>query len=316
VLGEQVIVAAYDGVLRALAATDGSDRWSFQTGGEILGTPAATSEIIVCGSGDGHVYGVSPAGERRWTYDAGHPVYGPPLLAGGVAYVGDNGGRMHALGVTDGARKWVFERADFTIEAQPVLWQELLVFGAWDGKVYALAAADGALRWKSDGPRTSAGGGGARYYAPADCPPVVLGDFLYVCDRGYALGRFDTAGRLLDNWELKVAGIAAARGGGALYGRTTDDRILKLGLDGKPLWEAARPAGRFPIPPTTTTTADETVLVCSNRGLLQALSAASGAVAWSYHVTPGFYVMAPVAVAEGVCYAAGMDGSVVAVRGQ
>jgi outer membrane protein assembly factor BamB len=137
---------------------------------------------------------------------------------------------------------------------------------------------------------------------------------LFVCDRGYVLGTYDRQGAQGRRLETGVSAITAGESGQHLYCRTNDDRLCKFSTSGQKLWEKPVPAGRFPIPPTCH---GDRMYVCSNRGLLSVLDAADGAIRWQYQVTPGFYVMAPVAVDdEGTCYVAGMDGSVTAVHGR
>lgn len=192
------------------------------------------------------------------------------------------------------------------------MWNDAIVFGAWDGNLYAVNREDGTLKWKTWGPKSSEGKT-QRYFAPADCGPVLRGDALFVCDRGYDLGVFDADGKLVNKWAAKAAAIAAVADGGLLV-RTTEDRLVRQ-RDGQAerVWEAAVPAGRFPAAPVEHA---GIVHICSNRGRLSALDGSSGKVRWSYQVTPGFYVMAPPVVDEaGVCYVAGMDGTVAAVRG-
>ena len=341
VADERVYVARTDGVLSALDRRTGETVWEYATGGEILGTPAWSEEpdsgrrLLVFGSGDGKVYALDDSGRALWTFDAAVPVYGAPLVADGTVYIGDNGGRMHALDVLSGRRRWTFERADYAIECRPCVWGELLVFGAWDGYLYALHTGDGRPAWKVWGPKSSAGGA-ARYYAPADCGPVVLrgtgipparspggsaarpgqsgpaANALFVCDRGYILATFQPDGSPGQRLAENIAAIAPDTAGQYLYCRSTTDRVLKFDAAGNRLWESSVPAGRFPIPPTER---GDAVYVCSNRGLLSVLDAGDGSVRWQYQVTCGFYVMAPVAVAEDrTCYVAGMDGTVTALR--
>jgi len=217
----------------------------------------------------------------------------------------------HALSVTDGAIKWTFARADYSIESKAAIWGDDVIFGAWDGLIYAVDRASGKLRWKSAGPKASLGKG-VRYYSPADCGPAVVGDRLMVCDRGYHLGAYTRDGVMLTNSEDGVSGLTASPDGKFCYTRHRDDRVRKLDTTGSVIWESQVPAGRFPIPPTVQ---GDRVYVCSNTGVLSALDANTGDKLWSYRTTPGFYVMASVTAGEnGVCYVAGMDGSLTAIR--
>ncbi len=310
IAGDKLIVARTDGVVTVLDRSTGRELWSFTTGGEILGTPAWSGEVVVFGSGDGKVYALDNPGKALWKFDAGLPVYGAPLIDGETLYIGDNGGRMHALDLRSGKPRWRFSRADYSIECKPCLWDDVVVFGAWDGYLYALRQSDGKLQWKVLGPKAS-DGKASQYYAPADCGPAAIGERLFVCDRGYLLGSFDRAGVQGPRVDEGISGIAGDPDGHYVYARSKDDRVCKFNATGEKLWERAIPAGRFPIPPTCH---EDAVYLCSNAGLLSVLDAADGSVRWQYQVTPGFYVMAPVTVDDaGVCYAAGMDGTVTAL---
>jgi outer membrane protein assembly factor BamB len=53
-------------------------------------------------------------GERAWLYDAKMPVFAPPAIAGGVVYVADLAGTVHALELKTGNVKWTFSIAKET----------------------------------------------------------------------------------------------------------------------------------------------------------------------------------------------------------
>ncbi|MBN2448578.1 MAG: PQQ-binding-like beta-propeller repeat protein, partial [Phycisphaerae bacterium] len=164
------------------------------------------------------------------------------------------------------------------------------------------------------GPMVSTGK--SRYYAPADCGPITLGDRMIVCDRGYMVGAYSPAGEVLATWETQVAGISPAADRKSYYARCTSNAVRRYAVDGTAIWETEVPAGRFPIPPTEH---DGKLYICSNTGQLTALDAGSGQKLWSYQITPGFYVMAPVTVIDQgakhpVCVIAGMDGTLTAIR--
>lgn len=311
IAGHLLIVADTAGKLTAYDRYTGQSQWSFSTGGEILGAPAVTRSLLIFGSGDGKVYAVDDTGKERWNYEAGAPVYSPPLVDNGVAYVGDNAGCLHAINVETGKKQWIFDRADYAIEAAPIRWGDSIVFGAWDGYLYAVDRSTGKLAWKALGPK-SRDGKAPRYYAPADCSPIVLGDALFVCDRGYQLGTYNRSGefqRLIAN---KIAAIAADPSGNGFYTRSIEDFVSAFGIDGKPVWTTAIAAGRFPIPPTV---CDGRLYICSNRGLLSVLDAETGKAWADYQATPGSYVMAPLAVSnDDICYAAAIDGTITALR--
>ncbi len=314
--GDMVIVSGTDGDVRAYDAETGSLRWHFHTRGEVLAAPLVTEDACVFGSGDGHIYALDHAGKVRWIYQTGVPCYAPIVRDGAVIYAADNGGRVHAITLDKGIRKWVFERADYSIEAAPVIWKDKLVFGAWDGHLYALSREDGKEAWKSLGPESSKGRA-VRYFSPADCPPVPIGDRLFVCDRGYKLGVYSADGKLERELGERISAISAARNEQGetvgFYARSSEgDKLTRFDAAGEPVWQVDVPTGRFPVPPTEHR---GKVYICSNRGLLSVLNAADGKILWQYQITPGYFVMAPVTVADnGTVYVGGMDGLVMALR--
>lgn len=324
IVDDKIVIAQTDGTLAAYeraAMTTAADTnrdgappepaWTFTTGGEILGTPTWTGERLIFGAGDGLTRALDGDGKCVWTHASDVPVYGWPATADNTVYIGDNHGRLYALDIATGEARWTYSRADYAIESWPQVWGDVVVFGAWDGYLYALDRATGKVAWKTWGPKSSEGRA-ARYYAPADCGPIAIDDTLFVCDRGYVLGRYDRTGTQGPRVAEKVSAIVRAPSGDGLFARRLDDHVCRYDGEGKLIWETEVPAGRFPVPPTC---ADGRVYVCSNRGLLSVLDAADGALLWQYQATPGFYVMAPVTVDDaGTCYVVGMDGSLSVIR--
>ena len=297
------VVTAFDRSLRVL--------WRYRTAGEVLATPAADDDRVVFGSGDGNVYAVSAAtGAKLWQYAANAPVYSRPIVRDGTVYVGDNEGYVHAVRLRDGTRIWAVRPATFSIESGGVFVGDTFCFGAWDGFVYRIGLTDGSIKWKQRCP-TGQNGQESHYFAAADCPPVYAGDRLFVTDRGYQLGVYDVTGAYLGGLRGNCSAIGSSQDGRSVYARTLDDKLAKYDADGKLVWEADVPLGRFPIPPTEQA---GRVYVCSNRGLLTVLDAATGRILWTYQVTPRLHVMAAVAVDDqGTVYTADMDGVLTAI---
>jgi outer membrane protein assembly factor BamB len=311
IIGDRVVLARTDGVVSAHDRRTGGELWSFKTGGEILGTPLESERRIVFGSGDGNVYALDFDGHQLWSRAVGQPVYAEPVAGRELIYVGDNGGRLHALDPDSGNPRWTFRRADYSIEARACLWKDMVIFGAWDGYLYALDTKTGEQRWKVLGPKASEGKG-IRYYAPADCGPIAIHNTLFACDRGYYLGTFNAKGEQGEQVTQSIAAITHCTELKRMYARAMTDFVACYDAHGTEVWKTEVPAGRFPIPPTYD---DRYVYVCSNSGVLNVLDQNDGKLRWQYKVTPGFYVMAPVGVDErGVCYVAGMDGTVTALQ--
>lgn len=128
--GGFVFVAGDDGVVHALSAATGGEKWRVYTGGAVRYPPALAAGRAFVGSGDGWVYALDAAtGRLLWRFRAAPaprriPVYGRLLstwpVASGVLVEGDTA--YFAAGITD-----------------------------YDGThVYAVEAATGTLRWQNN----------------------------------------------------------------------------------------------------------------------------------------------------------------------
>ncbi|MBM3500510.1 MAG: hypothetical protein FJX74_17770, partial [Armatimonadetes bacterium] len=187
-----------------------------------------------------------------------------------------------------------------------------LCFGAWDTFVYALDVNSGEVRWRSPASGTLEGGA-KQYYSPADCGPVVCGERLYIADRKYHLSVMDVRNGALVSSRQKVSGVGLAEDGQSVYLRTTEEGLVKLDNTGAEVWKADVPLGSIAAAPIER---GGVVYSLSSLGTLSAVDAASGQVRFAFPAVPGLYAMADPAVADGVVYVAGMDGSVTAVAGR
>ena len=128
--GGLVFLAGSDGIVRALGAADGKQRWKAYTGGAVRYPPAIAGGRALVGSGDGWVYALdATTGKTLWRFRAAPvarkvPVYGSLLstwpVAGGVLV--DRGVAYFAAGMNN-----------------------------FDGThVYALDAATGEIKWQNN----------------------------------------------------------------------------------------------------------------------------------------------------------------------
>ena len=60
---------------------DGSLKWRYETGGEVISSPAIDSEGTVCfGSGDRFFYALNPDGTLKWSYQAEEKIWACPVV--------------------------------------------------------------------------------------------------------------------------------------------------------------------------------------------------------------------------------------------
>lgn len=212
------------------------------------------------------------------------------LVVGPMRYEGDANGRMSAFEGSEQAAKWTFDTTGHAIETAPVIAGNLLVFGAWDGFVYALDKDTGNCAWRQLSPKASEMNG-SRYYSAADCSPVVIGDRIFVCDRGYELAWYSLTGEMHKLPFENVAAIGLSEDREHLNLRGKDDVLTRIDREGNVVWTTKVALGRFPCAPSES---EGLIVVCSDRGLLSWIDASDGHIHAQWQATPGSYVMSPV----------------------
>lgn len=239
----------------------------------------AQTGSIYCGGENGHLYAYAAGNARCGDFNAGSPVYAPPLVVGDHVIVATASGEIIALEkVRMHDVLWRCDAPEYSIEAGMCASETAVYAGSWDGYVYCLDVETGALNWRAP----SAGSdrdAAPRYYSPADCAPVLVGERLFVADRAYKLTMLDAlTGERLGIMEKCVA-VGSSADGQSAYVRHTDNRVSKLNADGGVVWTTETPTGAIPAAPMC---AHGRVLVASNLGVVSMLDAESGALLWSY----------------------------------
>lgn len=140
----------------------GADRGAQDYWDYFQSAPVVVDDLLLVGSGDGRVRAVVASnGHVRWTFDAHARVRTTIAVHDGVAVFGAADGRVHALRVRDGALRWTFategashafaDRGNDTtsVVASPVFAGEVIVVGGRDGFVYGVDRASGRERWRT-----------------------------------------------------------------------------------------------------------------------------------------------------------------------
>ncbi len=308
--GGRVFVGGYDGSVRAYDARSGKLRWQVRTGGAIAGQILWQGGRVYAGSEDGMLYCLDAAsGAVRWKFQAEEPIHSAPAGDGERVCFGCRSGAFYGLDAATGSQLWKNAEPNNNIEVRPFLWGGKACFGAWDTFLYCIDCADGGLVWKHVG-QGSSHGPAAAYYSPADCGPVVCNGVLFAPDRKYECSLSEAATGNVTSHLTGVAGVGLAADGAAVYLRRTRGRLDKVDAAGKLLWSAEVPTGAVPTAPTE---AGGAVYVCSNHGMLSALSAADGKLRWQYQCTPSLYVLGGVGASGSTAWVVGTDGSLTAL---
>ena len=264
---------------------DGSDRglvatwdvhslapgWTWTSGTGLGLTMAATDEVLVAGSLDGHVYGLDPAtGARRWAaFDAGGPVGRSAALDGAVGIVGADTGRITSFDVSTGVVRWTASVGGTEVATPTIANGVAYVASGVRGgsKPYVLTALDlatGAVKWRWSPPTTNrmfvgavdgssvyvvsedrivyrvdaatgAGGPFFRTGGPIGALPSIVGSVLYVASGDRTVTAVDRAtGSEL--WKLAVPGAPSGPAvvDGLVVVGTDVGRIVAIGASTAP----------------------------------------------------------------------------------
>jgi len=149
-------VGSHDKYLYAINA-DGTDAWSFPTGGAISSSPAIGSDgTIYVGSNDNKLYAIDwDKGTQEWAYETGGAITSSPAIANDeTIFVGSNDRNLYAITPT-GIRLWVSIAPDNAITSSPAIGADgFIYFGSDDTKLYAVNPNNGIAKWSfsTEGP--------------------------------------------------------------------------------------------------------------------------------------------------------------------
>jgi outer membrane protein assembly factor BamB len=137
ILNKFIAIATLAG-LAALAATGQADDWPLVRG-DIRGSGVAAKPV-------------PDKLDVMWTYRAGKDAGfdATAVITGGVIYVGDNAGSVHAVRLADGAPVWTKSFEDSGFGASAAVGKDRLYIGDLNGTVRCLKTTDGSEIWNKD----------------------------------------------------------------------------------------------------------------------------------------------------------------------
>ena len=231
-----------EGEVTALDAQTGREVWSQEFEGlRFAGASGFGEGTLLMTTLDGVVLALNPdTGAERWRANVTSEVIAQPAIGRGLAVVRANDGRLFAFSITDGTRRWVFDRAlpSLTLRGNspPVIVDTALFVGYDDGSVVALRVENGSPVWEQ---------------------PVSVGE-----------GRTDLD-RMSD-----VDGEIAFRDGLLFAGSYRGQVVAIEALNARPLWNREMSVYGGVV------LAGEAVLVADDRGNLWSLDQRTGSAVW------------------------------------
>lgn len=128
------------GVVYALDAGTGDERWSTRLESQVRTMPAADERYVCVGTADGVLVTLdATTGEQVWRrgINENRSVLSSPTIAGDVVYVGSDDDALVALDVATGDERWRFG-TDAAVDANPSVVDGVVYIADNGGSVYAL----------------------------------------------------------------------------------------------------------------------------------------------------------------------------------
>ena len=282
--GERVFVADDLGCLTAYNLKKGKRLWSFTAERRIVGTPAVAEGVVVFGSADKRVYGVSATdGKLLWTLEVSAPVLGAAAIADGTAYIGASDHTFRAIDLKSGKLLWAYTDVEGYIETRPLLADGKVIFGAWDNTLYALDRQTGRECWKWTH------GLSGMHYSPAAVWPVEANDKVFIADPKRALTAIDlrTGKTVWRTFQSQVReSVGLSEDGQRVYAKTMNDSIVCYAAQGgeaRQLWATNAGFG-YEHAPSMLPEKDGIVYTSTNDGLVCALDGKTGRIIWQHKV--------------------------------
>lgn len=110
--------------------------------------------FIYAGCDDNRLYKVDSDGNLVWAYNTdSYPsgvIWTRPLInpEGDTVYIGTLSGQVHAVNISDGARRWKIQAEGPVVSSPAIGMCGEMIFGSFDGKIYCVDPVDGAVFWK------------------------------------------------------------------------------------------------------------------------------------------------------------------------
>ena len=178
-----IFIGENNGYLHCYWIKNQTEKWRFNTGGDIKSTSAVFDGVVYITSWSGRLYAINVrTGIAIWTHSAGYRSMSSPTIDPyrGIVYYGDHEGCFFAVNASNGDTVWSYQTGD-RILSSPTLVNgtNTVIIGSKDGFVYLLEADTGRLKQK------------IQLVSGLTGVPVVVGNHLYVFDHlGYLYSFF------------------------------------------------------------------------------------------------------------------------------
>jgi len=161
IAGDLVCVATYagdNGKVMAINKNRGNgddwplrsmDEWVYpgetKSIGSVVGNLVLVGDMLYVGSSDGKLYALDVVyGEKKWDFDTGGKIWTSPAVSDGIVYVSNYAKELYAI--KDGNEMWHKDYPS-AIASSPTVADGIIFFGTFDNNLYAVSSSDGEVLW-------------------------------------------------------------------------------------------------------------------------------------------------------------------------
>jgi len=266
------------GVVMALQADTGKQRWQVDLGESLSSGPGVGEGKVLIGGADGQVVALAVEdGKILWRAQVSSEILASPAVGSDVVVVHTVDGKLFGLDAADGKQLWIYDRTVPTLTlrgtSSPVILSDIVVDGFASGKMALLTLRDGRVLWEKSiaVPR---GRSELERMVDIDASPLVIGNVIYTVSYQGRIAALELqSGQVL--WSRPVSsstGLAA--GDDNLY--FSDDQDLVWAMDrsnGASIWQQDTLQRRSLTAPVVYA---DNVVIGDNEGYLHWLSRSDG----------------------------------------
>jgi outer membrane protein assembly factor BamB/predicted MPP superfamily phosphohydrolase len=309
VSNNKVFVGDDMGVLSRYDLQNGTLDWQFEAKSRILGTPAVANNVVVFGSTDQYIYGVhAETGAMIWKIKTDAAVMGAVVIEGDRAYIGSSDQIFRCVDIQKGEIIWQYKGVAGYVETRPLLFDNKVIFGAWDSYMYALKKRNGKLAWKWNN------GNERMHFSPAAVWPVGAHGKVFFSAPDRVLTALKSKNGAVV-WRTKESMVRETIGLSVdkkrIYSKTMQDSVVcydATSSEPKKIWSVNVGYG-YDHAPSMLMEKDNIVYGSTKNGLIFALDSFTGNVLWKHKIGNSL-INTIVPLGEGKCLFASAEGVV------
>jgi outer membrane protein assembly factor BamB len=210
-------------------------------------------------------------------------VLGSPIIDIDVVYIGGSDHCFQAIKVQTGKSIWRSCILNGPVVSKPVIYNDAVIFGAWDKNLYALDKNNGKLLW------TWNNGSAVINYSPASVIPIVHNDVVYVAapDRYLTAIDIKTGITLWRTNEATVReSIGIANDGKFIYAKTMQDTVVAFSTSKEKknaVWKMYVGYGYDHVP-SMLVEKDGQVFFGTRSGVVYSIDPVNQSINWAYKI--------------------------------